>query len=633
MRKFVSIAVFLIASTVMAAQSNQPQLAVAARLQTTGANPITALFSACGKIGTENDVIEMLTGDGSITLKFPGRLRTGDIVCSRLLNSDAAIWNWRRDIATGNFSAARRDGALVLLDSSGDEIFRWTFTTGWPSAYYIETKSTGVTETVVITTNSLVRNDGPIEPEITWPQPAAITYGTPLSATQLNAESSAPGSITYDPAAGEILAVGVHTLTANFTPTDATQYASATKTVQLTVLRAGLTVAADDLEKLYGAALPSLTYTISGFVNGDSDSVVSGSPTLSTDATASSNVGDYVIAISAGTLSAANYSFSYQPGTLTITRAPLRATAFDATRLYGSPNPIFEGELVTVVNNDNITVTFSTAATPSSAVGNYDIVPSLVDPDSRLGNYDVTLDNGVLTIEKAPLTVTANDVTIAYLQPFPPFTARYSGFVLNETEAVLSGAPAFSTPATPASLPGRYPIHVTLGTLSATNYSFAFVDGTLTIIGPRIMLENAAGLVGPLRDLATHPGDRNKLENVFAGLSAASLLARWQDELRPSRSEGQQIFQASKDAVVLLLTLLPTNQSGIPAATIRAIIDQIVTACRLVAVIAINDAQLANRDAKLIQKAREDLARGDSEAAANRPANAILEYRAAWARF
>src|SRR5687768_13221864 len=105
MRKLVSLAVFLVASAVVAAENDRPQPAVAARLQTIGANPITAIFSACGKIGTENDVIEMLTG-GTITQKLPGRLRTGDLVCSRLLSTDRVIWNWRKDIADGKFSTA-----------------------------------------------------------------------------------------------------------------------------------------------------------------------------------------------------------------------------------------------------------------------------------------------------------------------------------------------------------------------------------------------------------------------------------------------------------------------------------------------------------------------------------------------
>ena len=75
-------------------------------------------------------------------------------------------------------------------------------------------------------------------PSITWPAPPAITYGTPLSVTQLNATASVPGTFTYSPAAGTILTVGTQTLTATFTPTDTTDYTTATATVPLTVNKA-----------------------------------------------------------------------------------------------------------------------------------------------------------------------------------------------------------------------------------------------------------------------------------------------------------------------------------------------------------------------------------------------------------
>jgi hypothetical protein len=75
-------------------------------------------------------------------------------------------------------------------------------------------------------------------PVITWPAPAAISYGTMLSATQLNATASVPGAFAYTPAAGEMLPAGTHTLTATFTPKDSADDAQAKATVQLTVTKA-----------------------------------------------------------------------------------------------------------------------------------------------------------------------------------------------------------------------------------------------------------------------------------------------------------------------------------------------------------------------------------------------------------
>ena len=74
-------------------------------------------------------------------------------------------------------------------------------------------------------------------PTVTWAAPAAITYGTPLSATQLDATSPVQGSFTYLPGPGTVLIVGPHTLTATFSPTDTPDYTTSMATVSLTVIQ------------------------------------------------------------------------------------------------------------------------------------------------------------------------------------------------------------------------------------------------------------------------------------------------------------------------------------------------------------------------------------------------------------
>jgi hypothetical protein len=89
---------------------------------------------------------------------------------------------------------------------------------------------------------------------------------------------------------------------------------------------------------------------------------------------------------------------------------------------------------------------------------------------------------GNFTIAPATLTVKANNANRYYGVANPAFTVTYSGFVNGETTAVLSGLPALSTAATPTSAPGPYPIVVAQGTLAAANYTFMFVNGTLTVL-------------------------------------------------------------------------------------------------------------------------------------------------------
>jgi hypothetical protein len=75
-------------------------------------------------------------------------------------------------------------------------------------------------------------------PKVTWPKPAAITYGTALSSTQLNATASVPGTFSYSPAVGTMFQAGTQTLSVTFTPTDSTDYAAVTVSTTITVNKA-----------------------------------------------------------------------------------------------------------------------------------------------------------------------------------------------------------------------------------------------------------------------------------------------------------------------------------------------------------------------------------------------------------
>ncbi len=72
-------------------------------------------------------------------------------------------------------------------------------------------------------------------PVIHWPPPAAITNPAPLSGAQLNAVTGIPGTFVYTPPIGTVLAAGTQTLSVTFTPTDTTDYTTATASVTLTV--------------------------------------------------------------------------------------------------------------------------------------------------------------------------------------------------------------------------------------------------------------------------------------------------------------------------------------------------------------------------------------------------------------
>ncbi|ABQ24956.1 ELWxxDGT repeat protein [Geotalea uraniireducens] len=85
------------------------------------------------------------------------------------------------------------------------------------------------------------------------------------------------------------------------------------------------------------------------------------------------------------------------------------------------------------------------------------------------------------SVVAAVLTVTADSKSRNYGSANPTMTATYSGFVNNDTQASLSGAPGITTSATTVSPAGNYPITITVGTLASGNYSFNFVNGIMAV--------------------------------------------------------------------------------------------------------------------------------------------------------
>jgi hypothetical protein len=133
------------------------------------------------------------------------------------------------------------------------------------------------------------------------------------------------------------MAVAAGGLTATATADGVSTGASFT----LNATKAQLTITAKSVSIPYGQPIPALTYSVSGFENGDTLSILKGSPSEATTAVQRSPVGDYSIIIAAGTLSASNYTLSFVNGMLTITPIalqfiPITPCRFADTRTTGS---------------------------------------------------------------------------------------------------------------------------------------------------------------------------------------------------------------------------------------------------------------------------------------------------------
>ena len=258
----------------------------------------------------------------------------------------------------------------------------------------------------------------------------------------------------------------------------ATNYTLLYSNGTLRVTANALVVKADDQTRRYGATNRVLTGTMTGLAPGDRITAA-----YSTSADTNSPSGNYPIvpSLSDPDSKLTNYSVTVSNGTLTVTQAPLVATADNQSKPYGAVNPALTGSLVGLVNADNISASFLTAATATNGVGSYPIVIQLSDPLARLSNYALTTNNGSLTVNPALLTVTADNQIRPYGGTNQPLTASISGFVMGETMAVVAGSPSLATAAAQGSGVGTYAILAGLGTLNAINYSFQMVDGTLTV--------------------------------------------------------------------------------------------------------------------------------------------------------
>ncbi len=132
------------------------------------------------------------------------------------------------------YSATGLPASLAVNATSG--LISGTLSNGSAGTYTVTatasdgTLSTSRTFTWTVTTKLI--------PVITWANPAAIVYGTALSATQLNATASVAGSFQYTPAAGTVLPAGSQQLSVLFTPTDPITYTTASASVTL-VVRSG----------------------------------------------------------------------------------------------------------------------------------------------------------------------------------------------------------------------------------------------------------------------------------------------------------------------------------------------------------------------------------------------------------
>jgi len=323
---------------------------------------------------------------------------------------------------------------------------------------------------------------------------------------------------------------------------------------QLTITKRPLTVTANNASRAYGAADPAFSASYTGFVNGDTSSVVRGSPNFSTSATASSTVAGspYSITPALGTLDADNYSFgSFVDGQLSITPAALSVTVDNKIRVVGVANPTFTGVISASQNGDSFSATYSSSADENSPVGTYAIVPVLVDPNGKAGNYNVTLNNGTLIVTNDPAitgqptsrTNVAGTTATFSVTAISSGTAQYQ-WKKGGINVANGTASTLTLPNVSQADVASYQVVVTFGANSATSSTV-----TLAVVDPILITSGPANATVPYNTAATFS---------VAVTGSTPITYRWnKDGINLTNASGK--ISGATSAILTISSAVPTD--------------------------------------------------------------------------
>ena len=205
-------------------------------------NPANSIFDE----GDTDDTITVDVTNTSSTVALPNNLTLAVTLPAGLTATamaDSSSGNWICTVGTltctnaSGIAASASDAVTITVTVSGSAAGNNASITGSVSATVSSPNfSSNVTGPLTITLNR--------HAAVTWATPGAITAGTPLSGTQLDAVGNADGTYVYTlnstsgtvVTSGTVLSPGANTLWVTFTPSDQDSYpGTATASVTLTV--------------------------------------------------------------------------------------------------------------------------------------------------------------------------------------------------------------------------------------------------------------------------------------------------------------------------------------------------------------------------------------------------------------
>ena len=300
--------------------------------------------------------------------------------------------------------------------------------------------------------------------------------------------------------------VNQRTYIAVFEPDD-TNYAPLEQEITLSVQKREITVRVTMTDVFYGGDQPVANYVFDGFPANSTERInytggqlnavgftLSGNVfytcAYSPDDPANKNAGVYPISLTS-TLSSDNYAFvPAQDCTLTVKPKDLTITPNPVSVTYGTAltENLFSLNVSGWVTGDEdlasqLNPVYNHSVVAGSDVSEYPL-SVVITNTNELPNYNLVCTEGKITVTKAVLTVSADNIQVAYGAAQPNYTYTITGYQAGDSAAVITGAPALSSSYNNTSPAGStFPIVVNTAGMSATNYAFTVVgSATLTVV-------------------------------------------------------------------------------------------------------------------------------------------------------
>jgi hypothetical protein len=373
--------------------------------------------------------------------------------------------SWMTASPTSGTLAAAGGAAVVVgmgLNSAASNLAAGTYTNTF--AFTNQIDSLAQIRQFILTISKIL-------PALSWSSPSAITYGTALGSSQLDATANVPGNFVYSPTSGTVLNKGTTTLETTFTPNNSMAYSNATDSVRLTVSPAPLSVTAANTNRTFGVVNPAFTGTIVGVTNGDNITA-----TYSCSATSNSAPGTYSIvpALVDPNHRDANYTVTLKDGTLTVAKAaPVLTWATPSAITYGTA--LGSSQLDATAN---VSGSFAYSPTSGTVLNRGTNSLSVTFTPSSTTDYSNATGNVSLVVSPVLLIVTAANASRAYGQTNPVFTGTITGATNGDNiTATYNSSAASNSPL------GMYPIVPSLVSTNdrLTNYTVVSNNGTLTV--------------------------------------------------------------------------------------------------------------------------------------------------------